>query len=946
MLPTIFTPEAWAYTFLEGLLEVPLDEYEGKRLVEVGTGSGWIPIALAKFTGLSRIVGVDLNPQAEAVATCNAWLNCDEAQVARLSFRTSNLLDALPEEERWDFVVGCIPQVLRTEGIDEPAGEEEALYDLSNYCAIQNVYEDHFGLGLIARLLDECPERLAPGGRLLLNLAGRPGRPIIERMFSRRGFQTELLVARRVKQAADTDIRPLVALEQRTGREFEFFLYQHSAEPIRAETALGWLQAGHPIWHEVAVWQARLRLPRETLALRRAVRRLGAGHLLAEFDLGSATEEQLDYVVHLAERLADDPTIPYTHEAGDRSFRRQIARYLDRFFDLRLGEDEIFVAPEREQAVYALLLRCCDPGEAVLVSRNVHRTYAKALEKAGVRPIVTNDTLREIRRLLGAFDPKVALLSVEPGERSNLSALREIVDEAGARGILVVLDESPHFHITSAVEHHTLFEFLAREPHRPNLVVLYGLIKNAVFPDFELTLLLPVPPGLQADLEIAAEVTWSRIPTPVQWFYEQLFAELLSFRISFAAPAGPGERREPPVPLPRSRRFERIASWPAFAPKVFREEDPDLVRLDYGENEFAVPHPLAEGLVAACAAPPGADPVHGLEEAIAAFLLETRGVRFDTAGIVAAPGVWPLVHDLGKALERLLGRPPRIHVATPCYGILGPTLEAAGAEVELGPLGTIFEKSAAPDAVVVSQPCNPQGHYLSRSELVSLARWAAKRRCRIVSDEIFGLVNLSRPTETTVASMATAEQLVPEAAGLAVVLGGLSKEFAAGGMRVGWLATRDTELAAAVRSLALGRLPLALARAASHLYGAFARGGDGNPIHPRRHRALVEHLVEMRRDLARKRAMVASLLADDPGDREVGGLFLAPRVVDWLGRRVDGVEITPENLPRLLYEKTHVVVNGGPWCGDRERIRLVFSIPEAKLRRAAEALSRFVASLR
>ena len=111
-------------------LEVPLDEYDGKRLVEVGTGSGWIPIALAKFTRLAQIVGVDLNPQAEAVATCNAWLNCDEAQVGRLRFGRSDLLDDLPAEDRWDFVVGCIPQVLRTEGIDEPQGEEEALYDL------------------------------------------------------------------------------------------------------------------------------------------------------------------------------------------------------------------------------------------------------------------------------------------------------------------------------------------------------------------------------------------------------------------------------------------------------------------------------------------------------------------------------------------------------------------------------------------------------------------------------------------------------------------------------------------------------------------------------------------------------------------------------------------------------------------------------------------------
>jgi len=945
LLPTIFAPEDWAYTFLEGLLKVPLDEYDGKRLVELGTGSGWIPIALAKFTRLARIVGVDLNPQSPAVAICNAWLNCDEAQVARLSFGESDLLQGLPADERWDFIVGCIPQVLRTEGVDEPKGEEEALYDLSNYCAIQNVYEDHFGLGLIARLLDECPERIAPGGRLLLNLAGRPGRPIIERMFSRRGFRTEVLVARRVKQAADTDIRPLVALEQRTGREFEFFVHQHSAEPIRAETALGWLQAGHPIWHEVAVWQAQPALPRETLRLRRALHELGAAHLLDELDLGANSQEQLDFVAHLAERLARDPLIPYAHEAGDAAFRRLIARYLERFFDLRLHEREIFVAPEREQAIYSLLLSCCDPGDGVLISRNVHATYARALEKAGVRATVTNNTLREIKRLLTAFDVRMVILSVEASERSNASALREIIDEAAARGILVVLDESPFFHITSDVEPHTLFEFLAREPHRPNLVVLYGLIKNAVFPDYELTLLLPVPERLHADLEVAAEVTYSRIGTPVQWFYERLFEELLSFRISFAAAAGPGERRAPLAPLPRSRRIERIAAWPAFAPKIFREDDPALIRLDYGENEGPVPQALAEGLVAAAAVPRTAEPEHGLEEAIAAFLLETRGVRYGREEIALGQGVWPLIHDLALALRAELGRTPRFFVATPCYGVLPPTLDAADAQVELGPLASLYGLAPAPDAVVISQPANPEGTYLSREELVALAAWAAEHRCRIVSDEIFGLINLTHPSAETVRSPVTLEQAVPGIGALTVVLGGLSKEFAAGGARLGWLATRDAALAGRVRALALGRLQLTIARAGSHLYAAFARTAAGKLVHPRRHKGLRDHLLAMRRDLGRKRAMVAEVVPHANGAEEAGGLFLAPDVSAWLGRRIDGEVLTAENLPRKIYERTHVVVNGGAWCGDPQRIRLVFSIPEEKLRRAVEGLRAFAAAL-
>ena len=123
--PSIFAPEDWAYTFLEGMLKVPLDEYDGKRLVEVGTGSGWICIALAKFTRLAHIHGADLNPHSPWVATCNAWLNGDARMVARLSFGESDLLRGLPEGAAWDFVVGCIPQVLRTEGLPEAPAEAD-----------------------------------------------------------------------------------------------------------------------------------------------------------------------------------------------------------------------------------------------------------------------------------------------------------------------------------------------------------------------------------------------------------------------------------------------------------------------------------------------------------------------------------------------------------------------------------------------------------------------------------------------------------------------------------------------------------------------------------------------------------------------------------------------------------------------------------------------------
>ncbi|WP_225409073.1 aminotransferase class I/II-fold pyridoxal phosphate-dependent enzyme [Stigmatella hybrida] len=952
LLPSIFAPEAWAHTFLEGLLKVPLDEYAGKRLVEVGSGSGWICLALARFTRLAHVLGVDLNPHAAPLAWCNAWLNGDEALVARLSFGESDLLRQVPATQPWDFVVGCIPQVLRGEGLpaEVSQADEQALYDLSNYCAIQNVYEDHFGLGLNARLLDEVPERLALEGRLLLNLAGRPGRAIIERMFTRRGFTTRVRVARRVMQAADTDIRPLVALEQRTRSEFEFFMEAHSPEPLRASTALGWLSAGHPIWHEVAVWEARLALPRETLALRAALRGLGASRLQEELDLANAPPEQLGFVAALAERLAHTPLLPYAHEAGDGTLRQLVARYLGRFFDLRLSEEEIFIAPEREQAVYSLLLSTCDEGDGVLVSHNLHAVYAPVLEKAGVRVTVTHNSLGEIRQLLGAFDVKVVLLAVEPGERTNMAELRGILEEAERRGILVVLDESAFFNITAEVEPRTLFEFLAREPHPSHLVVLYGLIKNAVFPDWELTLLLPVPAPLRAALEVAAEVTYSRISTLVQWFYERTFAELLSFRIAFTEPPPPPARGEPAVPPPRSRRIARLADFPAFAPRVFREEDPELIRLDYGENESPLPAPLMEGLVAACAAPRDAGAQHGLAEAVAAFLLETRGVRYEPGDITLAPGVWPLMHHVGVALRRLLGRAPRVFLASPCYGVLPPTWASVGAALDVAPLSALSERrgTSAPDVVVISQPANPGGSYLSHEELVALATYVVEQRCWLVSDEIFGLVNLSHPAAETAHGPVGLEATVPGIGARTVVLGGLSKEFAAGGLRVGWMAARDRALTEAVRQSAPGVMHLATARAASRLYAAYARGPEGKLLYPERHQALREFLAHMRRDLAEKRALLAEVLPREGEEETVqaGGLFLAPRMTAWLGREVDGVRLTRENLPAVVYAHTHVVLNGGAWCGDPERVRAVFSLPRETLQRARERLEAFGRKLR
>ena len=75
LLPSIFAPEAWGSTFLEGLLRRPLRSYRGAKILELGTGSGWVALALLSLTEAERVLGVDLNPQAVLVSRLNAVLN-------------------------------------------------------------------------------------------------------------------------------------------------------------------------------------------------------------------------------------------------------------------------------------------------------------------------------------------------------------------------------------------------------------------------------------------------------------------------------------------------------------------------------------------------------------------------------------------------------------------------------------------------------------------------------------------------------------------------------------------------------------------------------------------------------------------------------------------------------------------------------------------------------
>jgi release factor glutamine methyltransferase len=80
-------------------------DFSGKRVVEVGTGSGILAISAAR-AGARHVVALDINPGAVKAARMNADRN---GVGQRLESRLSNLFAAVRADERFDVIISSPP---------------------------------------------------------------------------------------------------------------------------------------------------------------------------------------------------------------------------------------------------------------------------------------------------------------------------------------------------------------------------------------------------------------------------------------------------------------------------------------------------------------------------------------------------------------------------------------------------------------------------------------------------------------------------------------------------------------------------------------------------------------------------------------------------------------------------------------------------------------------
>lgn len=131
------------------------------RVVDVGTGSGCIALALAKEFPQAEIHAIDVSEAALEIARANAARH----QVGqRITFHQADLLTGLNLRD-FDFVVSNPPYVGESE-------EDQVQLEVRKFEPRSAVFAGHEGTEVISRLIPQAQAALRTGGWLVLEVSG------------------------------------------------------------------------------------------------------------------------------------------------------------------------------------------------------------------------------------------------------------------------------------------------------------------------------------------------------------------------------------------------------------------------------------------------------------------------------------------------------------------------------------------------------------------------------------------------------------------------------------------------------------------------------------------------------------------------------------------------------------------------------------------------------
>ncbi len=157
--PAVLIPRPETEHVVETALELAR-AWPRPRIVDVGTGSGCIALALARELPQAEVWAVDISAEALEIARANAArLQLEK----RVSFREGDLLSGFPRGEGFDLVVSNPPYVSEA----EPEKTQREVREFEPKVA---VFAGPDGLSVYQRLVPQAREVLRDGGWLVVEI--------------------------------------------------------------------------------------------------------------------------------------------------------------------------------------------------------------------------------------------------------------------------------------------------------------------------------------------------------------------------------------------------------------------------------------------------------------------------------------------------------------------------------------------------------------------------------------------------------------------------------------------------------------------------------------------------------------------------------------------------------------------------------------------------------
>jgi len=165
--PAVLIPRPETEHVIETVLQLANENNGGRapgipiHIIDVGTGSGCIALALAKEFPYAEIHATDISSSALEVAHANAARHQFES---RVRFRQTDLLHGI-DPGSFDFVVSNPPYVGESEA-------DEVQLEVRKFEPRNAVFAGPTGLEVIERLIPQALATLRPGGWLVIEISG------------------------------------------------------------------------------------------------------------------------------------------------------------------------------------------------------------------------------------------------------------------------------------------------------------------------------------------------------------------------------------------------------------------------------------------------------------------------------------------------------------------------------------------------------------------------------------------------------------------------------------------------------------------------------------------------------------------------------------------------------------------------------------------------------